>query len=321
MKDMISVIVPVYNVEKYLERCLNSIMEQSYEKLQMILIDDGSADLSGSICDNYKEGDTRIEVIHKTNGGLSSARNAGLDAAVGDYIAFVDSDDWIEPEMLETMLKDMVQFDADMVVTGYVKTENGCIVEQIRLGSGLMDGSSALKGLLTSMDAHVWNRLYKKSLFNDVRFMEGRNYEDVEIMHKLLLKCRRVYYEDTHFYYYEQRFNAITRTASIKNYQDWFTSSLERIKYLRQYKPELAEYGFIELSESYLALCKCFIQIPLKYRQVREIMNPKHKIMKEELKRVKVRTLLPMKVRIELKVSMNCQMLFLLLCRSYRKLM
>lgn len=320
MKGMISVIVPVYNVEKYLERCLDSIREQSYTKLQMILIDDGSSDLSGSICDNYKERDTRIEVIHKTNGGLSSARNAGLDVAIGDYIAFVDSDDWIEPEMLETMLEDMAQFDADMVVTGYAKTEDGRMVEQISLGKGLTDGVSALKGLLTSMDAHVWNRLYKKSLFDDVRFMEGRNYEDVEIMHKLLLKCRWVYYEETHFYCYEQRFNAITQTPSIKNYQDWFMSSLDRIKYLRQYKPELAEYGFIELTESYLALCKCFIYLPLKNYQIREIINPKRKIMKEELKRIRVRTLLPMKVRIELKFSMNFQMLFLFLCRTYRKL-
>ena len=122
---LISVIVPVYNVAEYLSRCVDSILAQSYENLQIILVDDGSTDDSGKICEEYAKKDARIQVIHQNNGGLSSARNAGLDLASGEYIGFVDSDDWIEPEMYAEMLARMEKYDAQLVCAGRCDVDGG----------------------------------------------------------------------------------------------------------------------------------------------------------------------------------------------------
>ena len=119
-KPLISVIVPVYNVEQYLPKCIDSILAQTYENLEIILVEDGTKDSSGVICDEYAAKDARIRVIHKENGGLSSARNAGMEIARGEYFGFVDSDDWIEPEMYENLMALAQKYDADVFVKGYI---------------------------------------------------------------------------------------------------------------------------------------------------------------------------------------------------------
>ena len=170
MQPLISVIVPVYNVEQYLDRCVNSLVGQTYQNLEIILVDDGSPDGCSVICDNWARKDSRVIVIHKNNGGLSSARNSALDVCSGDVIAFVDSDDWVEPDMFEKMLESMQEHDADIVQCSVLKTyENG---QSVLIDKGLptrvFSGETALHDFLyhrNRMTSAVWNKIYKASLF------------------------------------------------------------------------------------------------------------------------------------------------------------
>ena len=160
---LISIIVPVYDVEPYLRKCIDSILIQSYRDLEIILVDDGSPDNCGAICDEYAEKDKRIKVIHKKNGGLSDARNAGLDIATGEYIGFVDSDDWVMPDMYEYLYKAVKEYDADMSVCGYYdywgKTISGRYCQDIQVYKG-QEGIKALLDL--KFGNYVWNKLYKR---------------------------------------------------------------------------------------------------------------------------------------------------------------
>ena len=204
-KKMISIIVPVYNVEKYLNRCVDSIINQTYKNLEIILVDDGSTDNSGKICDEYQKKDSRIKVIHKTNGGMSSARNAGLDIATGNYIAFVDSDDYIALNMMATMRGYVVDNNVDMAVCGFTRlTENKILSER---GKEVICGIYNPEKLFESETAHIdgvkdrvslyteslCNKLYKRYIFDDLRLRIGKNHEDFYLMHYIINKCQKVY--------------------------------------------------------------------------------------------------------------------------------
>ena len=161
---MISIIVPVYNVDKYIERCIQSIINQTYKNLEIILIDDGSTDKSGAICDKYSKIDNRINVIHKKNGGLSEARNVGLDIARGDYIGFVDSDDYIHPQMYELLYKNLIGTSADISIIKHIRKE-----EELGLGDinskKVYSNLEAIENILKK-DSGIFiascNKLYKK---------------------------------------------------------------------------------------------------------------------------------------------------------------
>ena len=195
--DKISVIIPVYNVEKYLRKCIDSVINQTYHNLEIILIDDGSLDNCGSICDEYCVIDERIRVIHKSNGGLSDARNAGLDIACGEYIGFVDSDDWIDPEMFEQLHKDLKSTGKDISVCGYLREyEQNKLVRVVGNDTHenilLMTPQEAMNELLEDdiIRNHMWNKLYRAKIFENVRFPLGRNFEDVLIQYKLFEKAK-----------------------------------------------------------------------------------------------------------------------------------
>lgn len=180
----ISVIVPVYNVEKYLPKCIDSIIDQTYGKLDIILVNDGSSDGSSQICDEYAKKDRRIRVIHKNNGGLSSARNAGLDVANGQFIAFLDSDDWIEPEMYEVLLNLSITYNADI---------SSCASRNVYLGDTsipqnnekekpqVYEGDDIIKELLSqdNIRFEVWNKLWSRKIIGGLRFKVGQVSEDV----------------------------------------------------------------------------------------------------------------------------------------------
>ena len=184
MSKLLSVIVPVYNVSKYIHKCVDSILVQSYSNLEIILVDDGSPDECPKICDEYASKDKRVQVIHKTNGGLSSARNAGLEIAVGEYIGFVDSDDWIEPSMYEKMITFIEQNECDMA---------GCEVNIIYgthsniIGKSEDEILTGKEALIRYLDTYyryrmpnpaVWSKLYKKEFWKENRFPEGKIHED-----------------------------------------------------------------------------------------------------------------------------------------------
>lgn len=176
---MISIIVPVYRVEQYLVKCVESLLGQTYRETEIILVDDGSPDQCGAICDGYAARDSRIRVIHQPNGGVSSARNAGLAAASGEYIGFVDPDDWVQPDMYERMLEEMTARQADLVICGYQYHHEDGSVDETRLyperDTEVIDRKELLKrfGDMPPTVRHVtWNKLFRRSLLRELRFDE-----------------------------------------------------------------------------------------------------------------------------------------------------
>ena len=246
MGSKISVIVPVYNVEKYLSRCVDSILGQTFSDLEVILVNDGSGDSSGSICDSYAAKDSRIRVIHKENGGLSSARNAGIDAASGEYLAFVDSDDWIEPEMYETMLALTEKYGADLVCGGRYDVDGGtgertvglCPVKEESISPEEMVGRIFL---WEGCDSSACDKLYHRSLFETFRYPEGKVCEDVPTTYKIVLKAGSVALCDKTFYNYYHRPDSITTDTVISEKTFHFSQHTAEIyPYIRDNHPQIA---------------------------------------------------------------------------------
>ncbi len=217
-KPFISIIVPVYKVEEYLSRCVDSILAQTYDNLEIILVDDGSPDYCGSICDTYATMDTRIKVIHKENGGLSSARNAGIEIAKGEYLGFVDSDDWIEPHMYETLLTLAQKHDVKLVCGGRYdfssrtgrKTIGLCPErEEVITGMELLGRTF----LWDNCDSAAWDKLYHRSLFEKIRYPLGQISEDVAIFYKLAELVEKVAMCPKPLYNYYHRPGSITTAA------------------------------------------------------------------------------------------------------------
>ncbi|MCL2356389.1 MAG: glycosyltransferase [Defluviitaleaceae bacterium] len=212
--DLISVIIPVYNVENFLQRCLNSVTSQTYTRLEIILVNDGSTDNSGKICDEYAGIDNRIIVIHQENAGLSAARNSGLEIATGSYITFVDSDDWLSPDCIEILAR----ADGDISVCNPVYVwENGKTLSRKysrreSLMPLVMDSVQALRLLLlqTEFDTSAWAKLYKAKIFQDIRFPVGKKYEDMGTIYKLFYASKKIVYCKVNKYYYFQRDDSIS---------------------------------------------------------------------------------------------------------------
>lgn len=209
MNQTISVIVPVYNVEKYLPQCVDSILSQDYEDLEVILIDDGSTDTSGQICDQYGQKDNRVRVIHQKNGGAAAAKNAGLRIASGEYLSFVDSDDFLEPNVYGFMCKALLDHQADAVQFSYQEvyrshTEQQLISEEILTGDAYLlrfpkDFSCAL----------LWNKLYRREIFNGVFFEEGHKIDDEYFTYQGFLQPRKVVRDSRIVYNYRKRASSV----------------------------------------------------------------------------------------------------------------
>lgn len=229
---MISVIVPIYNVEKYLQQCIDSILIQTYTDLEIILVDDGSTDDCSNICDRYEQIDPRINVIHKENGGLSSARNIGIKASRGEYLAFVDSDDYILPDMYEKMLKALNDSDSDVVMCNYYRFfEKDNKLIKANLSYCCDSGESFLKTNILD-DSYAWNKLYRKELFEDICFPVGKYFEDVFIMHNIFLKARKVMVIPDALYVYRRRDNSISSCMSSYYRIDFLEAVVAKLRFL-----------------------------------------------------------------------------------------
>lgn len=239
MNELISVIVPIYNVEQYLEKCICSILNQTYENIELILVDDGSTDSCGKICDSYVLRDNRVKTIHKTNGGLSSARNAGIDEAQGGYLSFIDSDDYIEQEFLESLLHQMLEKDSDICECGFYRFKNGCLVPERLFQHSELDNETAVRRLFSppyESFMMTWNKLYKKELFTHIRFPEGKLHEDEFTTYKLIFESKKIAYVNERLYIYRVRDGSImTSKFSVKRVEvlDSITEK-ERYFYDRQ---------------------------------------------------------------------------------------
>lgn len=242
LNDLISVIIPVYNVQKYLSKCINSVINQTYTKLEIILVDDGSQDSSGCICDHYAELDNRIRVIHKTNGGAADARNYGIHAASGSYFVFIDSDDYVSPYMIEILYNALVNNDADLSVCGFKnvyenETENKNDNDNVSVN--VVSGEEVLKDrIFHDGNSLYWiivvNKLFKRSLFKGLSFRTGKIHEDEFILHELMLKCQKIACVDKVLYYYVQREGSVAHTFIPLRELDAVQAFLERAVVLSQ---------------------------------------------------------------------------------------
>ena len=209
---LISVIVPVYKVEEYIYRCVDSILAQSFKDFELILVDDGSPDNCGKICDEYAQKDKRITVIHKENGGLSDARNTGIDWALknSNWITFIDSDDWVHTDYLKNLYNAVKENNVDISVCGYVNTtgEDDLHTKNSEINTLLCTPEDFF--INNNINAVVaWGKLYKKSLWNDIRYPYGKIQEDEFTTHKLLFKCPQIAFVDAVLYYYYTNSNGI----------------------------------------------------------------------------------------------------------------
>ena len=241
MEPLISVIVPVYNVEDYLVDCVESIITQSYKNLEIILVDDGSTDGSGIICDNYKSRDTRIIVIHQKNKGLSAARNSGIDVSKGEYIGFVDSDDFIHPEMYNRLMKDIIDYNVLLSFCQFRRFEDGDKIEKPLLIYET-DLYSPHDVIFESLSAERWweavTKLFHRSLFSYIRFPEGRTNEDYAIMMNIYDLCDRIVVDRNQLYYYRQREGSITTSSLNIRKFDQIQNSQEVLEFVKQYYPD-----------------------------------------------------------------------------------
>lgn len=242
--ELISVVVPVYNVENYLERCVNSIIKQTYKKLDIILVNDGSTDNSGKICDKYKKKyPSLVKVIHQENRGLSEARNAGLEIARGKYITFIDSDDWISSNMINTMYKNIKMSKADISVVGFYKVyENGKIDKNtIKNRIYVMNNIDALECFLFNgyLTPCVWGKLWDISLWDEIKCPAGKLFEDQYTTYKILDKAKKIVFDTTAYYYYLKRNNSIGHMPFSKKTYDLYEGIQEEYKYITSKYPNI----------------------------------------------------------------------------------
>lgn len=245
--DLISIVVPIYNVEKYLKKCIDSIINQTYKNLEIILVDDGSPDNCPKICDDYAKLDSRIKVIHKKNGGLSDARNNGIKNSTGKYISFIDSDDYIEQNMIEELYKAIKEGSQIAICNRleYFESMNPPKFKKSFINDKnllIMDKKEAISELCSFrfFDMSAWAKLYKRNLFNDIQFPIGKLSEDYYIMYKLFDKCQKISYLNKPLYIYNQRQGSISKNKRI-NY-DYKFAAEEQMNYIEDKYPDLKEY-------------------------------------------------------------------------------
>lgn len=249
-QPLVTIIVPVYKVEKYLRRCLDSIAAQTYTNFEAILVDDGSPDRCGEICDEYAAKDTRFRVIHQKNGGLSAARNTGIENCFGTYIMFVDSDDYIAANMCEVLLKNAIQDKAQIVMCGfYFVYEGKQVSSSVCPPQAVMSGKDATIQCLgpksSIYSVVVWNKLYKRDLFEvdagKVRFPEGLIYEDEFVSYKLLYLAESVSMIKEPLYYYWQREGSIIHSSKHKKMLIGEKIILEYFRWAKEYAPDMID--------------------------------------------------------------------------------
>ena len=231
----VSIIVPIYKVEQELDRCIQSILKQSYANLEIILIDDGSPDKCPKMCDTYAQQDSRIKVLHKENGGLSDARNAGLDIATGEFFAFIDSDDWVADNFIECLVGSIIETDPDIAVCGFALVNN---LGQMRhyvadKEREILEHDQALSALFVQQkfECTICTKMYRRILFKNIRFPKGRLYEDIAVSLPLFDKSRRCVIINNELYYYFQRSGSIVNSKFSKKRLDMLEYVQKMIDY------------------------------------------------------------------------------------------
>lgn len=309
---LISVIVPVYNVEKYLDQCITSIVDQTYKNLEIILVDDGSPDGSGAMCDAWAQKDNRIRVIHQPNAGSGAARNAALDVASGDLIAFVDSDDYLCKDTYMHLFS-LLSDDVDIAECGYVETFDD------DTSFGVSDDEVCVFSVVDAMHEHIWgnafqqliwNKLYRREMVEGVRFPVDKKIDDEFFTYRVLAKARKLVRSSNAYYAYRQQQDSIMHQPfSIKRLQG-LEAKLQRVEFLKKNMTTLVQDAKLELFYS----CMLYMRASIRYLQGEEQKNAKkliHKIL-DDIAPVSPGSGISMKKKVFLKMA---QMDFMGTCR------
>lgn len=285
VSPLVSIIVPVYKVEKELDRCVQSILGQTYKNLEIILIDDGSPDKCPEMCDEYAQKDGRIKVIHKRNGGLSDARNAGLDIAKGEYFAFIDSDDWVAENFIEHLVTNMEATNSDISICGYIMVNTAGEMRHYAAGKDdleIFEHDAALHELFAQQKfgCMICLKVYRHDLFEDVRFPKGKLYEDIAVSLPLFEKSKRCVLSDAELYYYFQRDSSIVNSKFSKRKLDM----LEFVQKMVDYSHE-KEHRYDRETEAFY-LKAVLMNILQAYKEVESKEARKSaEFLKKELKK------------------------------------
>lgn len=286
MNELISVILPIYNVEKYIDRCLNSVLRQTYTNIEIILVDDGSTDNCQKICDEYAKNDNRIKVIHKKNGGLSDARNAGIKIAKGKYITLIDSDDYVENDYVEFLYSLIKESNAEISICSHtVLYENGTKLEKATHENSILDPKTTLKRILydDGIDLSAWAKMYKKELFDTVQYPKGRLFEDAATTYLLIDQCDKIAIGSESKYYYIIRSNSITTKSFSPKKMQLIDSTKEMCEYVKDKYPDLEKAADRRLMYAYLSTLSQLANSKDKYpKEQKELM----KYIKENRKRI-----------------------------------
>lgn len=247
-QELITIVVPVYNVEKFLPKCVENIIGQSYKNLEIILVDDGSTDSCPLLCDKFQKDDERVKVIHKKNGGLSDARNKGIESATGKYLTVIDSDDYVSSDFIEYLYKLLETNSADISVCQRMNVSE----EGKRLGSPktvqdlvINGNNNCMKAFFTNeaIDTVAWGKLYKTELFNDVKYPYGKYHEDVYTTYLLISKCNKIAIGSEAKYYYRQRSTSISKSSFQVKHLDAVDGAIQRSKFINKNYPNLSKWA------------------------------------------------------------------------------
>ena len=272
-RSLVSVVVAAYNVGKYLEKCVDSIISQDYNNLEIILVDDGSKDNTGKICDEYKKRDKRVVVIHQKNGGLSNARNSGIKAAHGEYISFIDGDDYVDKTYISSLLKTLIDNKADISVAGHtiVRPDKSC--DKISSSKLLLRPREALFEILYDRDIDIssWGKLYKTSLFSNISFPDGQLFEDSATTYKLFIASKFIAVIPEAHYFYIIREGSITNAGFSKKKLDLLKSTKDMADDVVKLYPDLkqaAERRLMWAHLSTLAVMASSKNVPVSDRKI-----------------------------------------------------
>ena len=244
MDELISVLVAVYNVDKYIAKCLDSLLNQTYKNIEIIIVDDGSTDNSKKICNEYAQKDSRIKLYEIEHGGLSKVRNYGISVAKGNYIYFVDSDDYLDNDILETLYRNIKKENADISCCSFYEVfKNKVVKKNLKDEYFIMNSrESIIKSFQDDgLGVYAWNKLFKRELFNNIEFPLGKRSQDRFIMYQVFDKCQKIVYQSVCKYYYLQRKDNASMNLAIIN-TDSIEASLNAIDYLKKY-PDVVNYA------------------------------------------------------------------------------
>jgi len=285
MQPKVSVIVPVYNIEDYIEECICSILEQSYHNIELILVDDGATDSSGEICEEFAKKDNRIKVIHQKNGGLACAVNTGLRNVTGDWIVFVDGDDCISPTTIQYAMGLQQRYAADLVIYDFSFNKQMEDTEEFLMHT---DNIGALKNLYIKNNDYEnsrlvttvrWTKLYRKNVLDGIVFPEGRIHED-EIVHEILYRCNSVVYTNRKCYFYRQRESSIVHENMSVKVLDKLQSFKERVEFFKK----IENKELVELAVNKFVLL--FVQMFCRSNQLKD--DKEKKLFLERLEEYEV---------------------------------